>query len=628
MTWKTFSPGRFSEFRRTYAWALKKNIGMTALLAVLLFLSLPLLLILEISGCRGREAVMTVAQQKAEIFERCQRLLKIAVPSFGVTLLLLFSVVLCVRLFGYMQNKRSADLFHSLPIGRVPMLLGRWCAGMTALVVPVLINFLILRLVLLSAGISPAVGKMSFAGAMLWLFLMTAGAFTFCTFFAVCSGSVMDTVLSVLGMNAGFPILLLLCLNLIRFTVPGTDFDFWASLAPVTLLAPFPAAYLPFAWNFSVAALPAWFLPWWICFTAALLAGACILYRRRRSETAEDASAFPIPKTAVRFLLTGCAGIGLGLALMNTGTAGFLVGVLAGSAVTHTIVEALYARGFSTLKKSAAWYAVFAVCFFVFYGVLVTGCFGYDTRVPSASEVENMSVFVDGDQRQYILTNTQSVEIHPVLKRPESIRTVLKLHKELCGWYRENNFPYTPQEQSSGNLIFQYRLKDGRTLTRRYFSVSRSNSLIEKDRETIMNLMEYRQGKDPVYYLQPSDMESFTVSADEKDSQTTVTDINEKEELLKALRKHCLDFSLSSESDSVNPYYVEVKWAKEITPNARLRDALGGYCGKIEIGPAQYAYRSGDDVDTAIRKMQAEWVKSKEQKERAEIINRIGKKGK
>lgn len=613
MTWKISSPGRFSEFRNTYLWVLKKNVGMTVLLAVLMFLCMPLPTIVAISGMHKDDA-LPEAQWVAERAMHCRTMIMAEIEWAGITLLLLFSIVFCVRLFGYMQNRRSVDLFHSFPVGRISMLMGRWCAGMTALVLPTLVNFLILRIVLLSFGVSPIAGNMGLVSAMFWVLLMAAAAFTFCMFLTVCSGSMMDTILSLLGINAGFPIGFLLCVQLVQLTLPGTGIE-WVNggyVMPATLLAPFPAAYQPLLVG---SALPAWFLPWWIFATAALLVGTCFLYRQRRSEAAEDPTAFPIPKTIVRFLLTACAGIGIGigLALVNAGMASFLIGVLAGSAVAHVVVEALYARGFSTLKKSTAWYAVFAVCFLAFYGVLATGCFGYDTRVPDASEVESVSVYLNGQQRQYISSDSGSIPLKPLLKQPESIRTVLQIHKSLSGWYRSNQYPYAPGQQWSGGLTLNYHLKNGGTLSRSYSQDSPNWKIIEKQSKEIANLPEYEKGSDIAFYLQPADMVSFTISSgNQQGDAITVTDASEKAEMLKALQEYCLKTTVDdSRNISENPSFVRVYWEKSITPNAHLKEAINGYSGKITVEESEYLYHDGDALDQAVQKIRSNFKNSK-----------------
>jgi ABC-2 type transport system permease protein len=284
------------------------------------------------------------------------------------------------------------------------------------------------------------------------------------------------------------------------------------------------------------------------------------------------------------------------------------------------------------LKKSIVWYAVFAGCFLVFYGVLTTGCFGYDTRVPDASEVESVAVYTNNEQRQYITVDGKGVQLYPVLKRPESIRTVLQIHKELSGWYRENSYPYTPQSSDGAVLTLDYCLKNGRTLRRSYTADASGYSIgeVSKGHQAITDLLEYKQGNDVAFYLQPADMESFTIGADQQGVQTvTFTDISQKTEMLEALKKYCLEApSDESQTSSDYPYQVSVKWADNITPNERLRAALGGSSGKIKILSSVYNYRSGDALDAGVHRIRCELERQTLEKERAELLKRAGKKAK
>lgn len=603
MTWIKSLPERCSEFRKTWAWVMRQNVGMTVLLAALLFLALPLLLILQISADR-QNASANAANQAQTLAQRAPALLGTLTALLGVTLLLLFSVILCVRLFGYVQDRRSVDLFHALPVGRVPMLLARWCAGMAALAVPVLVNFAALWLILRTAGLPEKVGSAGLAEAMLWLLLMTAGAFTFSVAAMVCSGSVMDMILALVGVNIGFPLTVVLCLDLIQSVLPGTGFDL-INLAPETALAPFPAAYLPITQG--PGALPGWFLPWWVCLTAAMLAGACFLYRGRKSEAAGDTAFYPVGKGIVRFLVTACAGLAFGSLMQTTQQSGFLVGVFAGSAAAHVVMEALYARGFSTLKKSLPWYAAFAACFLVFYGVLATGCFGYDTRVPQASDVSSVAV---GESFNDVSLGGRPASLKPVLKEPDSIAAVLKAHGSLSSWYRNNAYPYSVQTRWGESFQIEYRLKNGGTLRRAYTSAQASAARLKEEQAAVASLKEYRQKSDLAFYLQPGDMETLSLSEVSEVSgepEDLTPDSGQKEALLQAIRQELL----SDETGSRTPRndanrFITVTWRSGIVPSEALREALGGGSGLLTAGTSDYAYCSGGEIDAVVGRIQSQ----------------------
>lgn len=607
MTSKTSLPTRKNEFRQTFRWALRKNAGMTGLLAALLFVCLPMILLLALSNSNGYPTPgVSETVWRNGIASEYASFLRTMIPLAAVSLLLLFSVVLCVRLFGYMQNRRSEDLFHALPVGRVPMLLGRWCAGMVALALPALGNFGVLALIALAYRIPLFAGGMYLGTALCWLLLMAAAAFTFLTFLSVCSGSVMDTILSALGVNVGFPAAVFLSQSLIRYTLPGAyDADRF-NFAVLSLLAPFPAAYLP-----HVGEEPVWFLPWWICATAALLAGACLLYRRRRSESAEDRFAFAAPKIVIRFLLTACGGLGLGLAgmFMTGNIAMFLLLAAAGSLMAHTVVEAVYSRGFRGMKRSLRWYAIFAVCFAAFYGVLATGCFGFDTRVPDPSEVESISIDAtgfssSGGSQVYRadhdtgLISGPPIPLEPVLKKPESIRAVLQFHRELVAKYRAEKYPYVPQQGYWGVFTLRYRLKNGSTLTRSFLDSSGFSEWMQEKEKPLLEMEEYRENNDMVFFLQPDDLLSVTVYSNNgnKGSEYLLGDGALRGELLDALRS---EYDADRSSDGG----LSLKVREPFRPDDRLREALGGYSGEVAVGEPSYSYRADGEVARVLKEI-------------------------
>ena len=198
---KTLFRKRSSEFLRMYRIAIRENAGIDLLLAVLLFLIFPMTVLVQQVNVRMSQ---TNGKLLKELAEGYSNYLETAIPLFGMTLLLVFTVVFSVSLFRYMHDSHSVDLFHALPVGRVPMLLGRWCAGMTLLAVPAAFNFFLLQVIAWVSGFPALAGRQERIetvstnlflyryglaepnfSAGLWqkfglLLLMTAAAFTFC----------------------------------------------------------------------------------------------------------------------------------------------------------------------------------------------------------------------------------------------------------------------------------------------------------------------------------------------------------------------------------------------------------------------------------------------------------------
>ena len=601
----------FGQFRRTYLWALKKNAGMTVLLAVLLFLANPLPLLVSMPGWADAASVqngMSEAERAVYLSRQYFNFTGSVAVALALPLVLLFCIVLCISLFGYMQKKRSVDLFHALPVGRVPMLTGRWCAGLTALFAPVLLDFAVLGGIGAAYGVSLPAGSRPLPVILLWILLMSAAAFTFCMFMSVCTGTTMDTVLSILGVNGGYPLLMLCVYAVAGMLLPGFDMNLDARSAVLTAFAPFAAAFVAVLQGHSAG-----FLIWWIVLTAALFAGSVLLYKKRRSEAAEDNFAFPIPKIVIRFILTAVGGLGLGLILNIENGPGFFIGLVAGSAVTHIVVEAIYSRGFKQMKKSFAWYGVFAVAFAAFYGVLCTGLFGYDTFVPDASLVESVEINPDsywsgdGTQSIYDEDYRSLVRLAPTIREEQNIKAVADAQKKIIEAYR-TQFPYRIKTGVGRALTLSYRMKDGSVVQRTYQNYSDGMDLekiLQPAYDTLGSMREFNENRDLIFYLQPEDIKSVDVYGEKAESRTFVPDADTAKELQQALEQDFIDqkvnlYNINQEvsvsktafgetavasAAQVSTLSLRVEFRDNIEPkDPRLKALLGGYEGRINLG--------------------------------------------
>ncbi|MFU0831903.1 MAG: ABC transporter permease [Oscillospiraceae bacterium] len=629
MTSTTSSLNGAAQFRQTYLWALRKNIGVMALLALLLFLVNPLILLISMSNetkSLSQQVGISQAEKMKILAGNYTDLVNEVLPTFAVMLVLLFCAVLCVILFGYIQNKRSVDLYHALPVSREQMLLGRWCAGLTILFVPVLLDFLSLQIIGAAYGVTVTDGARAPMATMLWVMLMGTAVFTFALFMMMCAGTTLDAILSALGINAGYPLLILCVYWIAQMLVPGMSIRMAEHMQLITALAPIAAAFVSLYEPFSMG-----FLIWWIAMTVLLLAGSVWLYRKRKSETAEDNFAFPIPKIIIRFLVSAVGGIWFGLMLSEASDTAFFIGVLFGSLATHIILETIYSRGFKNLKKSFLWYGAFVVAFVAFYGVLCTGMFGYDTRVPDVSEVESVTInkdtFWNGSGTQLVYGNNDTthhtiLKLAPTIQEPDNIKTVIEVQKDIIQQYRKQ-FPYRFKNNTGIGLSLTYKLKDGSVFTRSYQSYSDDINLydvITPAYEKLSAIPEFTITSDLIFYLSPQDIKSIDVYTiqnvdagdDKMVEKTFVPDEQTAERLKKALEK---DFrgkkvdrmsgtyyrydSESEESDVVN---LRITYKDSITPKSEeLKALLNGYEGEIYVPDGMY-YVSGDSETAQLLK--------------------------
>ncbi len=596
---------RFREFAALYRWSIRKNVGLMFLLTLLLFMALPMLLLISAPGWlqdyKG-EVDMTAAQIAARLNDRFTSFISmINILVFPV--LMVFAVVLTVVLFGYFQKKRSVDFYHALPVGRVPLMLSGWCTGLTVLFVPYILNMLAVQIIASAYGFR-AVGSLTPIQLMFWGLLMTAAVFTFCMLMMACSGSVFDTAISVLGISVGYPLLVMCGTTAAQMLLPGFAVEIRNHLAVVTALSPFAAAFVAIFADHGTG-----MLVWWLVLTVLMLFGACLVYLRRKSEAAEDRFAFPAVKIVIRFLATAVAGLGLGLILMsNNGVTGnFFIGLLAGSVAAHVTVEAVYSRGFRQLKRSAVWYAGFAVLFLIYYGVLCTGFFGYDQRVPNSSDVQSVQVELNSDygpgcNQIYDENNRLLTTLKPVITKPEDIQTVTQAHKKVAALIRSSGYPYLLSQFSGDHMNLVYTLKSGETMTRSFqcFSPNMDFDAFSASTKDVSMMEEYYTGLDMIFYLQPEDIETMRFSdirAEDKGDENEISSTKAKE-VMEALRE---DFKKGKVNRPENMKVVEtgrsvhetsdapilnidLGYKRDITPkDSRLIALLGGYNGKINM---------------------------------------------
>lgn len=599
MILKIFSSRAAKEWKETYLWALKKNRGLMGLLTLLLMIALPVILLIVFSQVASRLPPDDCNGMFSSYFVGCS--------TFAVMpLLLLFTLVLSATLFSYLHQKRSVDLFHSIPVSRTALLLGRWCAALTVLMVPVLLSYAAAGAVGLHFGVR---AQYALAAPLLHLLqnlLMIAAALSFSVLIAVCTGTTFDMILSILAINAAYPLLIFAGTELAKWMLPSVGWDIQLTSVVLTAFAPFAAACLPFPNPYftvvnsfpSLGAMQDVFLSWWIVMTFVLLAACILLYQRRKSECAESGFAFAAPQFIIRFLVTAVSGIGMGFAflLSTNGLPLFFFGALLGSLTAHIIVEGVYSRGFKHLKKSFTSYGIFAALFLAFYCILATGFFGYDTWVPPAEEIESISILSVNAQQEDYYPGSQSIldktgrtvaTLHPKIRQKENIKAAAASISDYLNVVRRTDYPYSLRSiHSYGNLTLEFHLKNGSSVKRFYraWEPDVSNAAFNKMIQSLISTTEYIESSRLVFYIEPQMIKSVDIRRkDGDDSNTFAPDDNQKEELLAAMKKDYDGLTPSQQENEDPPIFLSVDLRNDIVPSGRLRELTGNYGGEVQL---------------------------------------------
>ena len=414
--------------------------------------------------------------------------LKSEIATILIPLLLMFLIASAIQTFQYMHKRRSVDLFHALPVRRTPLLLGNMAA----------------------IGTVGATGDYNagwLLGLMGYMLLLLAASLCGTVFLLVSCGTVSSAVIAGILLTVGWPLLVICGASIIQDSLPGCQLV--ASGPVLTALTPYLALFVPYSNGellltsalfgvdtydsnavFGSTPMSVWLILWWVLVTAVLLAGCILVYRKRKSEAAENNFSYPVLRIIIRFIISGAMGLGCALffgSLSKSNVVFYVTAVLA-SLLTHGITQVIWVRGFRELTRSLIYYAGLAVAMAVFFVGVAIGGLGYVNRIPAVENVDYVRMELPGfhydDSKETYLYNRSSslsvdridpeseeeepisFSVNPKLRKLESIQTIQALHQVVIDQYEA---PYLPiRETGDYRCTLTYTLKDGGELRRSY----------------------------------------------------------------------------------------------------------------------------------------------------------------
>ncbi len=376
-----------------------------------------------------------------------------------------FGVLAAMAVFSHLYNARSANLFGSLPLRREGLFLSHYAAGLSYLIVPNLAVFL-LTLIVEAAG-----GCVNMQVLLYWLAVSCGGCFLFysmAVFCAMFTGHILALpifygVLNVFA--AGVVGLVELVLDGFYYGFAG--FGDWVHdvvkwLTPVWKLQSAVSCY----WDSGRDVLITYGLGEvgiYVLAALALTAGAFLLYRARRLESAGDVVSVKCMRPVFKYGVALCVGMvfGVGTTVFLSGEeATLMVCILVWGVIGYFAAQMLLDKSFRVLKKwkgAAAVAGVFAALFLV-VGFDLTG---FETRVPDAADVQSVHV-----SRLSVVNFADDGDIlRLAVDDPDQVALMTALHRAAID-QREQR---TADTNLSSSVTLRYTLNNGSTLSREYY---------------------------------------------------------------------------------------------------------------------------------------------------------------
>lgn len=449
-----------------------------------------------------------------------------ALSPCSVLLFPVLAFVLALIQFAYLTNRRAMDVYAALPIKRETAALARMAAGVGILLVPMALSYLLLfALNVLLMGFMPELLSellfVVFASAVLMLIPYAIAALV-----AMLSGTLTENVLYPLVVLLA-PVTLFVCVNALLeqniygYCIPYNLQSMVGFLFPYVLLWSDRFVYFegltnslltcrleknqPEAglWDSVTPAMGQ--LTLWFVLSLLLLAAAVFCCRSRKSETAGQRSASRLLTGVTQFLASALTGT---LVLYIGGTFWdeadlmyqmryvlFIIGTLMGYGVFGLVVHHSCR---AVLRRCQPYLCVLPV-YGIFLAYMGTAGFGVYNAVPPIEDIAQAGINYYGDEgimpsslwygsNGLFYYAQGNVEDEMFFTSDPDLLCVITDYNYSAINQRGN------RETVQDTIRIQYRLKNGRTLSRCYFSS-------EKDSYQLLSeLMNYPKFKFKTHY--------------------------------------------------------------------------------------------------------------------------------
>ncbi|MGI5905716.1 MAG: hypothetical protein ACOX85_05560 [Candidatus Pararuminococcus gallinarum] len=464
-----------------------------------------------------------------------------AAPIYDLSGAFLFVLPVAIPLFTgvmalqFIHHGDRADLYYSLPVKRHTLFLSHYLAGLVVTLLPLLAIYLPCAL---TGAISNSgnIQVLSLVIEFLTLCLTTTISYTLVCFVGVFTPTLLDHVLYTAGIGAAISLgfaYTLEALSRMLVGFPYTDLFLGDGGIGILWSNPFLLGFRIFVENDTYR--------WPVIIAYLVLAILCLIlsiigFRKRGCERAGRVGGRTLVKEISKYVGAYIGGLLLSLGfggMASDSVAMMILGLILGSFIAHTVIEAIAMRSFRTFGKSMKGYAIFAGCFLALFAVVRFDLTGYQYRIPEVDQVDSVSISYYGVVEPYLYgSNRNGI----VLRTPEGIEAVKNIHTRMTQrWVPlgNQNIEVDGEEMTWMPITITYRLKNGMTVQRKYDKVYYSDFPLFNDLGVIP---EFRKQTDLSAMVEPNQFNSFRLyDALGRGGQVLPLSLEEQEELFAAI---------------------------------------------------------------------------------------------
>ncbi len=434
-----------------FGFTLKKNLGFSLVAAILSIMVSPVYIYSVIKDYLSSYSKLIYR------FENMQILFS-TLMAIAATL---FLIILLFINFSFLFSKSASDYFHALPLKRWELLVARFMASFVSSLIPLTVGYIgTFAITLLSfVEANPFLCIKAYLFTVLMMLLL--GLFTL--IFIIISGGVFDSIIGFVAVNLGLPIIVAYISNLCAEHIYGFvgDLDFEAGILSYTT----PFAYPLIKLLLGLTGEGAFFSIKSILGSIAqiIIWGgiSVILYKNRKAEKLGGSYAFKFMPELIGLIVSAIGLFFFGY-LFGESPANAIYWIMGsiGAIITAVVYSLIINRGFKKVKKAIAFGGLASLVLICVNLGIKYDITGYRYNLPKAEQIESVNI-----QSGVIDINVRNIDL------------ALELNRSIVN---EHSDDYLGNDRTN-MFTFEYTLKDGRTVTRRY-SVETKIAKEEKSR--------------------------------------------------------------------------------------------------------------------------------------------------
>ena len=513
-------------------------------------------------------------------------------------MLTIAAVVLAASGFAYLHSKKKTDFYHSLPIRR-EMLYAVTCLNGFLYMAVAYLGFLTIAAVMIRVKGVP----------FDWGSLYLASVEHLCFFALVYMTAILSMLLTgnlvvgLLGTGVLFSWGPVICMTISAyfseyFTTFYGDDSFLLALSERTS---------PVAWYVKacMSSQPGRMALWAMLAAAVLFLLGMLLYRRRPSEAAGHAMAFPITEPIIRFLIAVPSSLLLGAMFhsMMYEDGWTVFGLVCGLLLVSCIIEIIYHFDFKSLFAHKRQLLVSAVFVGVVFAIFRFDLFGYDRYLPATEKLASGGIYSDlldpdatsqyhstveytegwygvtfdampsstlADEMQ--ISDDQGLELLHTIAAQGVHDAAQARDRFLRGGGR--SYDVEEGDEAFRNVTIAWHLRNGRTVYRSYrVNVSGVRAALE----AVYNLDAYKTAMYTVLSLTADDVAGINYKEEDECSHVKLAGADVKAALLAAYQEELKALTSETRAHEMPIAEIQFKTNEQQALIQKLRDEGGNY---------------------------------------------------